>query len=60
MVNRLKIFNGVNMYQYRVWVKLNQYQTADVVVNANNDWECKMLAESMYGSGMVLNYSRIN
>ena len=48
------------MYQYRVWIRLNQYQTADVVVNVNNDWECKMLAESMYGSGMVLNYSRIN
>jgi hypothetical protein len=48
------------MYQYRVWVRLNQYQTADVVVNANNDWEAKLLAESMYGSGMVLNYSRIN
>jgi hypothetical protein len=48
------------MYQYRVWVRLNQYQTADVVVNANNDWEAKLLAESMYGSGMVLNYTRIN
>ena len=48
------------MYQYRVWIRLNQYQTADVVVNANNDWECKMLAEGMYGSGTVLNYSRIN
>jgi hypothetical protein len=48
------------MYQYRVWVRLNQFQTADVVVNANNDWECKMLAESTYGSGTVLNYSRIN
>lgn len=48
------------MYQYRVWIRLNQYQTADVVVNANNDWEAKLLAESMYGSGMVLNYSRIN
>lgn len=48
------------MYQYTVWIRLNQYQTANVVVNANNDWECKMLAESMYGSGNVLNYSRID
>jgi len=48
------------MYQYTVWVRLNQYQTANVVVNANNDWEAKMLAESMYGSGNVLNYSRID
>jgi hypothetical protein len=48
------------MYQYRVWIRLNQYQTADTVVNANNDWECKLLAENMYGSGNVLNYTRIN
>lgn len=48
------------MYQYNVWIRLNQYQTANVVVNANNDWEAKLLAESMYGNGNVLNYTRIN
>jgi hypothetical protein len=48
------------MYKYRVWIRLNQYQTADVVVNANNDWEAKLLAESMYGAGMVLNYTRVD
>ena len=48
------------MYKYTVWIRLNQYQTANVVVNANNDWECKMIAESQYGSGTVLNYSRID
>jgi len=45
------------MYRYRVWVRLNQYQTADVVINANNDWEAKLLAEGMYGQGNVLNYT---
>ena len=46
------------MYQYRVWIRLNQYQTAERVLDANNDWECKQVAES-YG-WIVLNYSRIN
>lgn len=48
------------MYQYKCWIKLNQYQTADVIVTANNDWEAKLLAESMYGAGNVLNYTRID
>jgi len=48
------------MYRYTVWVRLNQYQTANVVVSADNDWQAKMIAEAQYGSGMVLNYSRID
>ena len=48
------------MYRYRIWVKLNNYQTAHVVINANNDWEAKMLAEAQYGVGMVLGYTQIN
>ena len=46
------------MYRYKVWIRLNPFQTANVIVNANNDWECKMIAESQYGQGMVLNYMR--
>ena len=48
------------MYKYAVWIRLNQYQTANVVVNADNDWQAKMIAESQYGSGNVLNYSKID
>lgn len=48
------------MYRYNVWVRLNTYQTANVVVSANNDLEAKMLAEAQYGQGNVLNYSRID
>jgi hypothetical protein len=48
------------MYKYTVWIRLNQYQTANVVVNADNDWQAKMIAESQYGSCTVLNYSRID
>jgi hypothetical protein len=47
------------MYRYQVWVRLNAYQTANVVVTANNDLEAKMIAEAQYGSGMVLNWTRI-
>jgi hypothetical protein len=48
------------MYRYTIWVRLNQYQTANVIVNADNDWQAKMIAESQYGSGNVLNYSKID
>jgi hypothetical protein len=48
------------MYKYTVWIRLNQYQTANVLVSADNDWQAKMIAESQYGSGNVLNYSRID
>ena len=48
------------MYRYNVWVRLNAYQTANVVINASNDLEAKMLAESQYGNGNVLNYTRID
>lgn len=48
------------MYKYKVWIRLNPYQTADVIVMANNDWEAKLLAEAQYGVGNVLNYTRVS
>jgi hypothetical protein len=48
------------MYTYEVWVRLTPLQTAHVRVNANNDWEAKMIAEAQYGSGNVLNYTRVD
>jgi hypothetical protein len=48
------------MYTYEVWIRLNQYQTAHVRVNANDDLQAKLIAESQYGSGNVLNYTRIS
>lgn len=47
------------MNQYRVWVRINQTQTAHVVLSASYDSEVRALAESMYGPGSVLNYTRI-
>ncbi len=48
------------MYAYQVWIRLNQYQTAHVTVHANDDLQAKMIAESQYGHGNVLNWTRIS
>jgi hypothetical protein len=48
------------MYTFEVWVRINDYQTAHVRINANNGFEAKMLAEAQYGAGNVLNYTQIN
>jgi len=48
------------MYKYAIWVRINQFQTANTFVFANNDYEAKMLAEAQYGQGNVLNYSRVS
>lgn len=48
------------MYTYNVWVRINQYQTAHVRVQASTDHEAKMIAEAQYGHGNVLNWTRID
>jgi hypothetical protein len=47
------------MYKYAIWARVNQLQTVNTVVWANDDWSAKQIAESQFGVGMVLNYSRI-
>jgi len=47
------------MYQYQLWVRINQTQTANTVVYADNDYSAKALGEAQYGSGNVLSYTRI-
>lgn len=47
------------VYKYAIWARINQYQTVNTVVWANTDYEAKMIAESQFGQGNVLNYSRI-
>lgn len=46
------------MYRYRLWVKLNSGQTANVYVHADNDLQAKMIGESQYGHGNVLMYTQ--
>ena len=48
------------MYQYQLWVRINQTQTANTVVYADNDYTAKQLGEAQYGQGNVLSYTRIN
>lgn len=47
------------MYTYEVWIRINAYQTVHVRIQANNDYEAKLIAEAQYGVGNVLNYTRI-
>jgi hypothetical protein len=47
------------MYQYRLWVRINDLQTAHTVVWADNDYAAKQLGESQYGAGNVLGYTNI-
>ena len=49
------------MYTYRVLVCVggNRSLTQWVQLNADNDYAARTLAESMYGSGNVLNYTRV-
>ena len=48
------------MYQYQLWVRINQTQTANTIVYAANDYSAKQLGEAQYGAGNVLNYTRIS
>ena len=48
------------MYQYQLWVRINQTQTANTVVYADNDYYAKQLGEAQYGAGNVLGYTRIS
>lgn len=48
------------MYTYEVWVRIDPYRTVHVRVQANNDWDAKMIAEAQYGQGNVLNYTRVD
>jgi hypothetical protein len=48
------------MYKFNVWIRLNPYQTANVIIHASHGYEAKMIAEAQYGSGNVLNYTQVN
>ena len=47
------------MNAYQVWIRINPTQTIHVTIQANNDYEAKMIAESQYGHGNVLGFTRI-
>ena len=48
------------MYKFTLWVRLNQTQTAHVIVYADNALYAKQIGEAQYGVGNVLNYTQVN
>jgi len=49
------------VYKYQLWVRVNPYQTLYADVWADDDWHsAKMLGEAQYGTGNVLNYTRMS
>jgi hypothetical protein len=48
------------MYKYAVWIRIDPYRTINTVVWADNDLDAKLVAESQYGHGNVLNWTRID
>ena len=48
------------MYKYKLWVRIDSFQTAETFIWANTDWEAKALGEAQYGKGNILNYTRVD
>lgn len=48
------------MLTFMCWVRLNQYQTTNVRIQASNSLDAKMIAEAQYGAGNVINCSQVN
>lgn len=48
------------MYRYKIWARINQLQTVNTVIWADNDYQALNIAEAQYGRGMVLGYNRID
>ena len=46
------------MYKYKLWIRINEYQTLNAYVWADDDYSAKMLGEAQYGQGNVLGYWR--
>jgi hypothetical protein len=46
------------MYKYKLWIRINDYQTLNAYVWADDDYSAKMLGEAQYGQGNVLGYWR--
>lgn len=47
------------MKQYRLWVRINQTETANTIVFAENALIAKKLGEAQYGVGNILNYTEV-
>ena len=48
------------MKKYRLWVRLNPFQTTETIVSADNAIQAKLIGEHMFGIGSVLNYTELS
>lgn len=48
------------MSKYKLWVRINDFQTVETIIWANNDYEAKLLGEAQYGQGNVLSYTKVD
>jgi hypothetical protein len=48
------------MHKYRIWARIDAYQSVNAYLWADNDWAAKQLAEAQYGAGNVLGYTRVD
>lgn len=48
------------MSKYKLWVRINELQTAETYIWANNDYEAKLLGEAQYGIGNILSYTKVD
>lgn len=48
------------MYKWKIWARINEIQTTFTTVWADTAFEAKAIAESQFGAGNVLNYTRID
>ena len=48
------------MNKYAIWARVNQLQTVNTCVWADNDAQAKMIAEAQFGVGNILNYTLAN
>jgi len=44
--------------RYKLWVRLNDFETAHTYIYADNDYAARLLGEAQYGVGNVLGYWR--
>ena len=48
------------MSKYKLCVRINDFQTVETIIWANNDYEAKLLGEAQYGQGNVLSYTKVD
>lgn len=48
------------MYKFAAWIRINQTQTINTFIWANNHLEVRQIAEAQYGSGSLLHSSQLD